>query len=133
MLREQKEQESNFLPLIYRGGPSNFSDLKESVYLGDHLSVSTTYYKSGFSALIHGKERVISSSYPGPEIGLYHFDCSPYAFSLPGRIVSKSPFKKYYSVIKKNAFESVLMRWMKLEPIIQSEVSHEKKNTNTVY
>ena len=37
----------------------------------------------------------------------------------------------YYSAIKKNAFESVLMRWMKLEPIIQSEMS--KKNTNTVY
>ena len=29
----------------------------------------------------------------------------------------------YYSAIKKNAFESVLMSWMKLEPIIQSEVS----------
>ena len=38
---------------------------------------------------------------------------------------------EYYSVIKKNAFESVLMRWMKLEPIIQSEVS--QRNTNTVY
>ena len=38
---------------------------------------------------------------------------------------------EYYSAIKKNAFESVLMRWMKLEPIIQSEV--RKKNTNTVY
>ena len=32
----------------------------------------------------------------------------------------------YYSAIKKNAFESVLMRWMKLEPIIQSEVSQRK-------
>ena len=32
----------------------------------------------------------------------------------------------YYSAIKKDAFESVLMRWMKLEPIIQSEVSHKK-------
>ena len=31
----------------------------------------------------------------------------------------------YYSAIKKNAFESVLMRWMKLEPIIQSELSHK--------
>ena len=30
---------------------------------------------------------------------------------------------EYYSAIKKNIFESVLMRWMKLEPIIQSEVS----------
>ena len=29
----------------------------------------------------------------------------------------------YYSAIKKNAFESVLMRWMKLESIIQSEVN----------
>ena len=31
---------------------------------------------------------------------------------------------EYYSAIKKNTFESVLMRWMKLEPIIQSEVKH---------
>ena len=30
---------------------------------------------------------------------------------------------EYYSTIKKNAFESVLMRWIKLEPIIQSEIS----------
>ena len=30
-----------------------------------------------------------------------------------------------YSAVKKNAFESVLMRWMKLEPIIQSEVSQK--------
>ena len=60
---------------------------------------------------------------------------------------------EYYSAIKKNTFESVLMRWMKMEPIIQSEVSQKekhqynyvkfknkikkkkekKKNTNTVY
>ena len=33
-----------------------------------------------------------------------------------------------YSAIKKNAFESVLMRWMKLEPIIQSEVSQKEKH-----
>ena len=41
----------------------------------------------------------------------------------------------YYSAIKKNIFESVLMRWMKLEPIIQSEVSQKGKTpieyTNT--
>ena len=30
---------------------------------------------------------------------------------------------EYYSAIKKSALELVLMRWMKLEPIIQSEVS----------
>ena len=40
---------------------------------------------------------------------------------------------EYYSTTKKNAFESVLMRWMKLEPFIQSEVTFRKKNTNTAY
>ena len=34
---------------------------------------------------------------------------------------------EYYSAMKKNVFESVLMRWMKLEPIIQSEVSQKEK------
>ena len=34
----------------------------------------------------------------------------------------------YYSAIKKNTFELVLMRWMKLEPIIQSEVSQKEKH-----
>ena len=32
------------------------------------------------------------------------------------------------SAIKRNAFESVLMRWMKLEPITRSEVSQKKKD-----
>ena len=35
---------------------------------------------------------------------------------------------EYYSAIEKNAFESVLMRWMKVEPIIQSEVSEKEKH-----
>ena len=35
---------------------------------------------------------------------------------------------KYYSAIKRNTFESVLMRWMNLEPIIQSEVSQKEKD-----
>ena len=34
---------------------------------------------------------------------------------------------EYYSAIKRNTTESVLMRWMKLEPIIQSEVSQKVK------
>ena len=34
----------------------------------------------------------------------------------------------YYSAIKKNTLESVLMRWMKLEPIIQNEVSQKEKH-----
>ena len=35
---------------------------------------------------------------------------------------------EYYSAIKRNAFESVLMRWMNLEPIIQSELSQKEKD-----
>ena len=35
---------------------------------------------------------------------------------------------EYYSGIKSNVFESVLMRWMNLEPIIQSEVRHKEKD-----
>ena len=39
---------------------------------------------------------------------------------------------EYYSPIKKNTFESVLMRWMKLEPIIQSEVSQKEKHQYSI-
>ena len=39
---------------------------------------------------------------------------------------------EYYSTIKQNAFESVLMRWMKLEPIIQSEVSQKEKHQYSI-
>ena len=35
---------------------------------------------------------------------------------------------EYYTAIKKNAFESILIRWMNLEPIIQSEVSQKEKD-----
>ena len=35
---------------------------------------------------------------------------------------------EYYSAIKRNAFESVLMR-MNLDPVIQSEVRKKKRNT----
>ena len=38
---------------------------------------------------------------------------------------------EYYSAIKKNSFESVLMRWMKLEPIIQSEVSQKDRDQHS--
>ena len=34
--------------------------------------------------------------------------------------------------IKKNTFESVLMRWVKLEPIIQSEVSQKEKHQYSI-
>ena len=39
---------------------------------------------------------------------------------------------EYYSAIKKNSFESILMRWMKLEPIIQSEVSQKDKDQYSI-
>ena len=39
---------------------------------------------------------------------------------------------EYYSAIKKNSFESVLMRWVKLEPIIQSEVSQKEKHQYSI-
>ena len=38
----------------------------------------------------------------------------------------------YYSAIKKNTFESFLMRWMKQEPIIQSEVSQKEKHQYSI-
>ena len=45
---------------------------------------------------------------------------------------------EYYSVIKRNALESVLKRWMNIQPSIQSEVSQKEKNklkkkTNIIY
>ena len=39
---------------------------------------------------------------------------------------------EYYSPIKKSAFESVLMRWMKLEPITQSKVSQKEKHQYSI-
>ena len=39
---------------------------------------------------------------------------------------------EYYSAIKKNTFGSVLMRWMKLEPIIQSGVSQKEKQQYSI-
>ena len=39
---------------------------------------------------------------------------------------------EYYSAIKQNAFEPVLKRWVKLEPIIQSEVSQKEKHQYSI-
>ena len=39
---------------------------------------------------------------------------------------------EYYSAIKKNTFESVLMGWLKLEPIIQSKVSQKEKHQYSI-
>ena len=39
---------------------------------------------------------------------------------------------EYYSAIKRNAFESVLIKWMKLEPIIQNEISQKEKHQYSI-
>ena len=67
-------------------------------------------------------------------------DCSPPGSSVHGifqaRVLEWGAIAyssgEYYSAIKKNAFESVLMRLMKLEPIIQSEVSQKQKHQYSI-
>jgi len=44
------------------------------------------------------------------------------------RRMDKQVVVRIYSLIKKNTFESVLMRWMNLELVIHSEVSQKEKN-----
>ena len=39
---------------------------------------------------------------------------------------------EYYSAIKRKGFEAVVVRWMKLESVIQSEVSQEEKNKHCI-
>ena len=39
---------------------------------------------------------------------------------------------EHYSAIRKNEFESILMMWIKLEPIIQSEVSQQEKHQYSI-
>ena len=38
----------------------------------------------------------------------------------------------YYSAIKRKTFESILMKWMNLEPIIQSEMSQKEKDKHRI-
>ena len=39
---------------------------------------------------------------------------------------------EYYSAIQRNKFESVVVRWMNLEPLTQSEVSQKEKNKHCI-
>ena len=50
---------------------------------------------------------------------------------VPKRVDLKSSHQ-CYSAIKKNTFESDLMRWMKLEPIIQGEVTQKEKHQYSI-
>ena len=45
---------------------------------------------------------------------------------------NKTNTMEYYSAIIKNTSESVRMRWMKLEPVIQSEVSQKEKHQYSI-
>ena len=56
--------------------------------------------------------------------------CDPMNHSTPGQWLSN--IMEYYSAIKKNTFESVLMRWMKPKPIIHSEVSQKEKHQYSI-
>ena len=38
---------------------------------------------------------------------------------------------EYYSAVEMNAFESVLLRWVNLEPILQSEVSQKERKISS--
>ena len=64
--------------------------------------------------------------------GHWSVSLMPEVYELPqwgrGRARGLLYAMEYCSAIKKNTFESVLMRWMNLEPIIQSEVSQKEKN-----
>ena len=62
------------------------------------------------TGLISLKSKGLSKEFPNTTVKLW------YIYTM-----------KYYSAVKKNSFESVLMRWMKLEPIIQNEVSQKDK------
>ena len=67
------------------------------------------------------------SSLPVPSLWVVSVH-QPQASSIMHRTWTGDLFHIYYSVIKNNTFESVLLRWMKLEPIIQSEVSQKEKH-----
>ena len=58
---------------------------------------------------------------PGIELGSHALQADSLPAELPG----------YNLAIKRNAFESVLMRWTNLQPITQSEVSQKEKNILT--
>ena len=60
-----------------------------------------------------------------------HQDFSAQLSSQPNFHIHTWPME-YYLAIKKNAFEPVLMRWMKLEPIIQSKVSQKEKHQYSI-
>ena len=84
-------------------------------------------------------EKVFSPSYSSAILAPPNLSCFSYDPADVGNLISgSSAFSKTslnirkYSAIKTNTFESILMRWMKLEPIIQSEVSQKEKHQYSI-
>ena len=71
------------------------------------------------------------SSLPIPSLWVVSVH-QPQASSIMHRTWTGDSFHIYYSAIKNNTFESVLMRWMKLESIIQSEVRQKEKHQYSI-
>ena len=74
---------------------------------------------------------------PSPELNSFHSQniTLPCYFPSADEWIRKLWYiytMECYSAIKNNSFESVLMRWMKLEPIIQSEVSQKDKDQYSI-
>jgi len=62
-----------------------------------------------------------------PNPGIKPVSLAFWVDSLPAELPGKLYTMEYYSVMKNNTFESLLMRWMNLKPIIQSEISQKEK------
>ena len=67
------------------------------------------------------------------QMGIYFFFSFAFHFSsfhsyLKGLLRQPFSFLHCSAIKKKNTFESVLMRWINLEPIMQSEVSHKEED-----
>ena len=95
-------------------------------------------FQKGFTDSSAGKESASSAGDPGSIPRSGRSPAEDIGYPLQYYCLEKWKRKlwyiytmEYYSTIKKNTFESVLMKWMKLEPIIQGEVSRKEK-TNTV-
>ena len=91
-----------------------------------HLTCLLRNLYAGQEATIRIRQRTINWFQIGKGV---HQGCrlSPCLFNLHAEYIMKNA-----GIIKKNTFESVLMRWMKLESIIQSEVSQKEKHQHSI-
>ena len=73
------------------------------------------------SVCVDADGKCLCGSVIGSALGKCQFVVDRYIYTM-----------EYYSAIKRNTFESILMRWMKLEPIMQSEVSQKEKHQYSI-